>query len=115
MKGRRNPPELIDAVRRCALAGMTSGSTAAHLGLTRNAASGIADRNGIHFGLKRRIARPAPAVLPPKELKPQTSFGTVQARMGLKKPPVQCSWVGCLQNAVEGDMFCHPHGKKGLL
>lgn len=94
---------------------MTVEAVAVHLELTRNTASGIGKRNGIHFGLKRRIARPAPAVLPPKELKPQTGFGTVQARMGLKKPPVRCSWVGCLQNAVEGDMFCYPHGKKGLL
>lgn len=117
---RRHAPELIDAVRRCAKAGMTAEAAATHLTtakrpLTRDAVIGLANRNGIKFGQRARVARPAPAVLPPKELKPQTGFGTVQARMAMKKPPAACSWLRCTNAALQGDMFCYQHGRRGLL
>lgn len=124
-------PELIDAVRRCAEAGMSANQAAAATGLpSRNAAIGLAHRNGIKFSSDPSC--PVDAVRMPKikrAPKPVTHKPKPAAVTGLalhvvraksdnwktKPPGLRCSWASCEREAEPGDMFCFGHTRMPLM
>lgn len=130
-KGVNASPELIEAVRRCAAANMSYAQTADELNLTsRSVVAGIARRNKIDFqappsneaALRARYKKkpgPRKSKKPPMSFEvttPVRSFSVVQtARSHVRPAGGTCSWHMCTQPALEGDMFCYSHGRKGLV
>ncbi len=130
-KGPTPSPELIADVRRCAEDGLTLGATAAELTtparqLSRSSIAGIAHRNAIKFtpkastGPRKQRKPPQPKIKDPLLTALQhvsrPNFATVSSTRPFIKPPQsRCSWADCASRAEPGDMFCHSHGRKGLM